>query len=86
MTKSYVIACLINLNKKTISITARDPKESKCNIFNINGVDSLFINDEYMPIIKSNITRNEARDIKAQLINTWVNQANYKLISSKVVA
>lgn len=83
---TFVIAGQINLNKKTICVTARDPKASKCKIFNIDGVDSLLVNDEYIPIIKSNISRNEAREIKAKLIDIWVNQANFKLVSAKVVA
>jgi hypothetical protein len=86
MSKSYVIACLIDIKSKTITVSARDPKQSNCEIIMNNNVESLYINNQYLPVFASNLTRNEARNIKEALLDIWVNKANYKLVSAKVVA
>jgi hypothetical protein len=84
-TNNYVVATFINLDEKTISVTARDPEMSKCQVINyVDGSFALHYNNSYWPIHASNLSVNQAKQIKAILIDFYVNVLGYKLVSAKI--
>ena len=82
MSNSYVVSHRANQDLKEVSITARDPERSGCQIINENGRYKLrwnWLNAKDRPdlndwdISVAGLTRDEARKAKQTLIEWFVN-------------
>ena len=79
--KNYIVSHRADHELKEISVTARDPNRSGCQIINIHGRCKLrwnqsntnpnFEKDDW-EIDFVGLTRKEAREIKVELLNTYL--------------